>query len=89
MAAIEASALIGWIGAGKMGLPICKRLQGAGFKVRALCRNGASAAVAAANGLDVARTIAETVKGADVVASAISDDQALFDGGLKDCLSHE
>jgi 3-hydroxyisobutyrate dehydrogenase-like beta-hydroxyacid dehydrogenase len=44
--------------------------------------------------LDVARTIAETANGADVVVSAISDDQALFDialvdGGLKDCLSRE
>ena len=48
--------------------------------------------MATANGFDVARTIGETAERADVVASAISDDKALFDialadGGLKDCLS--
>jgi 3-hydroxyisobutyrate dehydrogenase-like beta-hydroxyacid dehydrogenase len=92
MVAIKASARIGWIGIGKMGLPICKRLHGAGFQVRALCRNGATESVATTNGFEVARTISETAEGADVVASAISDDKALFDitladGGLKDCLS--
>ena len=92
MAAIKASARIGWIGMGKMGLPICKRLQGAGFQVRALCRNLAAESIATANHFDVARSIAEVVNGADVIASAITDDRALLDitladGGLKDCLS--
>jgi len=94
MAAIKASAQISWIGMGKMGLPICKRLHGAGFQVRVLCRNDASASIAMSNGFEVARTIAEAAEGADVVASAISDDKALFDitfadGGLKDRLSRE
>jgi 3-hydroxyisobutyrate dehydrogenase-like beta-hydroxyacid dehydrogenase len=94
MAAIRASARIGWIGMGKMGLPICKRLRGAGFQIEALCRNDANASVATTNGFEVARTISETAEGADVVASAISDDKALFDivlaeGGLKDRLSRE
>src|SRR3984957_15536025 len=94
MAAIKASAQIGWIGMGKMGLPICKRLHGAGLQVRALCRNGAAESVATTNGFEIGRTISETAKGADVVVSAISDDKALFDitladGGLKDCLSRE
>jgi 3-hydroxyisobutyrate dehydrogenase-like beta-hydroxyacid dehydrogenase len=92
MAAITVPAEIGWIGVGKLGLPICKRLQSAGFRVRALCRNGASEAVAIANGFAVAHTIAETAASADVVVSAISDDKALFavalaDGGLKDNLT--
>ena len=92
MAAITAPAEIGWIGVGKLGLPICKRLTGAGFRVRALCRNRASEAVASANGFAIARTIAETVAGADIAVSAISDDKALFavalaDGGLKDSLA--
>ena len=73
MAAIKASAQIGWIGMGKMGLPICKRLHDAGFQVRVLCRNGATESVATTNGFEVARTISETVDGADVVASAISE----------------
>ena len=91
MVGIEASARIGWIGMGKMGLPICKRLLGAGFRVRVLCRSGATESIATTNGFEVARTISETAKGADVVASAISDDEALgditlADGGLKHCL---
>jgi 3-hydroxyisobutyrate dehydrogenase-like beta-hydroxyacid dehydrogenase len=94
MAAIRTSAQIGWIGMGKMGLPICQRLRGAGFRVRVLCRNDASASTAAANGFEVARTIAEVVEGAGIVASAISDDKAFFDialaaGALKDRISHE
>jgi 3-hydroxyisobutyrate dehydrogenase-like beta-hydroxyacid dehydrogenase len=94
MAATETLAKIGWIGMGKMGLPICTRLKSAGFQVRVLCRSSATAETAASNGFEVAHTISETAKGADVVASAISDDKALFDialadGGLKDCLSRE
>jgi 3-hydroxyisobutyrate dehydrogenase-like beta-hydroxyacid dehydrogenase len=94
MAAIKTPALIGWIGMGKMGLPICKRLLRAGFQARALCRNGAAESVAKANGFEVARTIADTAHGADIVVSAISDDKALIDiafadGGLRDCLSSE
>jgi len=92
MAAIKTPARIGWIGMGKMGLPICMRLRGAGFQVTALCRSAAAEAVAAGNGFDVARTIADVAKGADVVASAISDDKAFLEvaigaGGLKDRLS--
>src|ERR1700677_611032 len=94
MVGIEASAQIGWIGMGKMGLPICKRLLAAGFRVRVLCRNGATESIATTNGFEVTRTISETAKGADLVASAISDDKALVDialadGGLQDCLSRE
>jgi len=89
---VKAPARIAWIGMGKMGLPICVRLRGAGFAVTALCRNSASAKNAAANGFTVARSIAETVDGAEVVFSAISDDKALFDvvfanGGLQDRLT--
>lgn len=94
MVAIKAPARIGWIGMGKMGLPICQRLRGAGFQVRALCRNADSETTAMANGLEVARTISETVKSADVVVSAISDDKALAaiafaKGALKDSLGRE
>jgi len=85
---------IGWIGMGKMGLPICKRLKGAGFHVKALCRSHASQANAMANGLEIAATVAEAAKAVDVVFSAIPDDQALIDialgsGGLETCLRPE
>jgi len=89
---VKAPARIAWIGMGKMGLPICVRLRGAGFAVTALCRNAAAEENAAANSFTIARSIAGTVEGADVVFSAISDDKALFDivfaqGGLKDRLT--
>ena len=92
MAAIKAPARIGWIGLGKMGLPICIRLRDAGFQVRALCRNAAAASAATTNGFEVARTVTQTAAGADVIVSAISDDKALLDimfgaGGLRDCLA--
>ena len=85
---------VGWIGLGKMGVPICIRLKGAGFRVTALCRNAGAEAVARTHGFEIAHTIAEAAKGADVVVSAISDDHALVDialgaGGLNSCLSHE
>jgi 3-hydroxyisobutyrate dehydrogenase-like beta-hydroxyacid dehydrogenase len=94
MRPIKAPARIGWIGMGKMGLPICKRLQGAGFQVRVLCRNPAAESVAATNHFEAARSISEVANGADVIASAISDDRALLDitladGGLRGCLSRE
>jgi len=94
MTEILASNRIGWIGMGKMGLPICRRLRGAGFQVRALCRNDAAEAAAKANDFEIGRTIADTAKSAGVVISAISDDKALLDivlasGGLKDCLARE
>jgi 3-hydroxyisobutyrate dehydrogenase-like beta-hydroxyacid dehydrogenase len=94
MTAFTAPARIGWIGMGKMGLPICKRLQGAGFKVRVLCRNPAAESIAAVNDFDIARSISEVASGADVIASAVSDDRALVDitlsdGGLRDHLSRD
>jgi 3-hydroxyisobutyrate dehydrogenase-like beta-hydroxyacid dehydrogenase len=94
MVAIRTLTRVGWIGVGKMGLPICKRLQSAGFKVRALCRNGASESIATTNGFEVARTIGETAESADLVVSAISDDKALAaitfaEGGLKDSLNRQ
>jgi 3-hydroxyisobutyrate dehydrogenase-like beta-hydroxyacid dehydrogenase len=94
MTPIKAPARIGWIGMGKMGFPICKRFQDAGFQVRVLCRNPTAESVATTNHFEVARSISEVVKGVDVIASAISDDRALLDialadGGLRDCLSRE
>jgi 3-hydroxyisobutyrate dehydrogenase-like beta-hydroxyacid dehydrogenase len=89
MVGIEASAQIGWIGMGKIGLPICKRLLGAGFRVRVLCRNGATESIATSNGFEVARTIFETATGAPISDDTALVDITLADGGLKDCFSRE
>ena len=83
---------VGWIGLGKMGLPICKRLKGAGFEVRALCRSAERERLAASHGFEVARTLAETSSDCGFVISAVSDDRALLDialgaGGLSENLA--
>jgi len=78
---------IGWIGAGKMGLPICKRLKDAGHKLAVLGRSDASRAQLFAAGLDARSSIKDVVAGADVVFAAITDDASLGnivggDGGV-------
>lgn len=82
---------IGWIGLGKMGLPICERLSAHGFEVTALARNADGSQRAAGAGLRSDAAIRRVVEGAQIVVSAISDDVALLDivfkaGGLKETL---
>jgi 3-hydroxyisobutyrate dehydrogenase-like beta-hydroxyacid dehydrogenase len=82
---------IGWIGLGKMGLPICERLASRAFEVTALTRSADGAGRAASAGLRSSSGIGGVVHGADIVASAVSDDAALLDivfraGGLKETL---
>ena len=83
---------IGWIGLGKMGLPICERLAARGCRVAALVRNDGARDRAARAGLESESDIRGVVEGADIVVSAISDDAALLDivnsaGGLKQTLN--
>ena len=92
MSETNAANKVGWIGLGKMGLPICKRLRGAGFEVKALCRSAEKERLATSHGFEVARTLAETARGCNFVVSAVSDDKALLDialsdGGLKQVLT--
>jgi 3-hydroxyisobutyrate dehydrogenase-like beta-hydroxyacid dehydrogenase len=87
-AAASALSRIGWIGLGKMGLPICQRLAAHGFAVTALVRNAESQERAVRAGLRATPDIAGVAEGADIVASAVSDDAALLDivmrpGGLR------
>ena len=75
---------IAWIGAGKMGLPVCKRLKEAGHDVRVLARRPEQASRLAALGFSVSATAPELLKGADIVFTCVSDDQALSDVALND-----
>lgn len=68
---------IGWIGLGKMGLPMARRLSAAGHEVVAYARNENGRERAERSGFRHVASIAETALGADVVISAISDDAAL------------
>lgn len=70
---------IGWIGAGKMGLPICQRLKAAGHDVVVFARTETSANNLSAQGFLVGRTLAELCNTAEAVFSSISDDAALLD----------
>ncbi len=68
---------IAWIGAGKMGLPICKRLKAAGHDVRVLARRPEQASVLNGLGFITEQTIANLVKNVDIVFTAVTDDNAL------------
>lgn len=79
---------VAWIGLGKMGLPICKRLSAAGLMVIVHARNEASGAKARAEGFATSTEPADLAK-TDVVFSAIPDDGALLamtTNGLLDAL---
>jgi 3-hydroxyisobutyrate dehydrogenase-like beta-hydroxyacid dehydrogenase len=67
---------IGWIGTGKMGLPMAQNLQKAGFTVVAYDTDRTRLAK---SGLDIAESLKELGLIADVLVSMIPNDQALRD----------
>jgi len=75
----QSNKCIGWIGAGKMGLPICKRLKVAGYSVQPLARSENMRVSLEHAGLAPKQKIAELCENADIVFSSISDDAALND----------
>jgi 3-hydroxyisobutyrate dehydrogenase-like beta-hydroxyacid dehydrogenase len=83
---------IGWIGLGKMGLPICERLAAKGFTVTVLTRDQGARDRSVRANLQGDSSIHGVVDGAQIVPSAITDDAALTDiafkaGGLRETLS--
>jgi 3-hydroxyisobutyrate dehydrogenase-like beta-hydroxyacid dehydrogenase len=68
---------IGWIGAGKMGLPICVRYLQAGHKVTALARNSAAREKLTSAGITAVTTIKEVAEVSEIVFSSLSDDGTL------------
>lgn len=77
-------ARIAWIGAGKMGLPVCKRLRDAGHDVHVLARTPDRASALKADGFATASSAEELVRVADVVFTCVSDDAALAEVVLGD-----
>ena len=75
----QSNKCIGWIGAGKMGLPICKRIKVAGYSVQPLARSENMRVSLEHAGLAPKQKIAELCENADIVFSSISDDAALND----------
>ncbi len=70
---------VGFVGLGKMGTPICKHIYAEGFDVTAYVRNDAGRANAAAIGVNFTHSLAGVASIADVVMSAVTDDQAMLD----------
>jgi 3-hydroxyisobutyrate dehydrogenase-like beta-hydroxyacid dehydrogenase len=65
---------IGFLGLGKMGVPMVRRLLGAGHSVMIWNRSRDRAEELAAEGAQVALTAAEAVHGQDAVLSSLKDD---------------
>jgi 3-hydroxyisobutyrate dehydrogenase-like beta-hydroxyacid dehydrogenase len=70
---------IAFIGVGKMGLPVCKRLHAAGHSITAMVRKPEQAKVLGALGFSTKTSIPEAAKDADIVFICVSDDAALAD----------
>lgn len=68
---------IGWIGLGKMGMPMARNLVTAGFPVTVYNRTAARTSELAEAGAETAASIAELAAASDIVVSMISDDPAL------------
>lgn len=70
---------IGWIGLGKMGMPMSKRVAGGGHAIIAFARNAASAGKAKEAGYVAVSSMAELAGASEVVISSIPDDAALHE----------
>jgi 3-hydroxyisobutyrate dehydrogenase len=68
---------IGWIGLGKMGIPMSKNLAKAGYSVTAYNRTKEKAKEVAGEGIQSADSPKAVADGADVIISMISDDPVL------------
>ncbi len=80
---VSASPLVGWIGVGKMGLPMCGNLLKAGFTVAAFNRTRDKLAPLLAQGARAASSCQEAAA-APIVLSMVSDDAALRSVALGD-----
>jgi 3-hydroxyisobutyrate dehydrogenase-like beta-hydroxyacid dehydrogenase len=68
---------IGWIGVGKMGGPMSRRLIEAGYRVLVLDRDSHNRALAASAGAEIVADLSAMAAEADVVFSMIPDDAVL------------
>lgn len=78
---------IAWIGAGKMGLPVCQRLKAAGFSVSILARKPEQAAKLRDLGFEVQTSVPALVEGAEIIFTCVPDDLALGNVILNDAFA--
>ncbi len=69
----------GWIGLGKLGLPMAGRLSGSGQTLSAFDLDPARHALAAVRGIETTAAAEDAVKGRDIVFTSLPDDRALTD----------
>jgi 3-hydroxyisobutyrate dehydrogenase-like beta-hydroxyacid dehydrogenase len=73
----EVSKNVGWIGIGKMGLPMSVLVAKAGYAVTAFDQSAARIAAAREQGILIAGSAAEAVSGRPVVITSLPDDAVL------------
>jgi len=73
---------VGWIGLGKMGIPMVANLLKAGFPVVVYNRTAEKARPLAENGAIVVGSVGDAAAASDIVISMISDDAALAEVAL-------
>ncbi|HVY08159.1 MAG TPA: NAD(P)-dependent oxidoreductase [Burkholderiales bacterium] len=73
---------IGWIGAGRMGVPMAGFIMKAGYPLMVWSRSAASRQKLVALGASEARDTASCAREAEVIFSAVADDAALRDVAL-------
>lgn len=74
--------LVGWIGAGRMGVPMAGFILNAGYPMVVFSRTPANRKKLVAQGAREAASLAECVREADIVFSSVTDDAALRDIAL-------
>lgn len=74
--------VIGWIGAGRMGVPIAGFILKAGYPVVVYSRNPANRQKLVSQGARAAASVSECARAADVVFSSLPDDRALREVAL-------
>jgi 3-hydroxyisobutyrate dehydrogenase-like beta-hydroxyacid dehydrogenase len=70
---------LGFIGLGKLGLPIAENLMAGGFSLRVYNRTAEKAAGLAAKGATVAKSAADTAVAGGRVLTVVTDDRALLE----------
>ena len=77
-----ASPVIGWIGAGRMGVPMAGFILKAGYPVVVFSRNPASRQKLVSRGARAAISVAQCARAADIVFCSLPDDRALREVAL-------
>lgn len=78
---------VGWIGLGKMGMPMASNILAAGYSLTVFNRSPSRAEALVGKGAALAPSVAALAEGCDIMISMVSDDAALQgitvdDGGL-------